>query len=282
MRKNITSKVQTAPDATEIHKVKDYVKRNIVKVREGRKCVDGRYLPNQGGGMIARPGADGGYVMALAAVNRKKKLGLTPEECFNAVYKAVVKIGGKFYLHTDHHVDPSDGLHHGLTGCGHLAKAARRLYSREYDIRSRDVKKMVNYARNLSQIEGEVELVNLKGSHTESGILVINSSKYAVNSSNATQSKMFFVYDADRDNKFMEKLVGEMDIRGLTYKDMKKESDLQLETTLQNLALGLALFSVEIGEKGEVKVKPAGRVKQKPLIKRVKSIATTFYPSKAI
>jgi len=42
--------------------------------------------------MIARPGGHCGYVMALLAINRKKNLGLTPEQCFNAVYKVVQKI----------------------------------------------------------------------------------------------------------------------------------------------------------------------------------------------
>lgn len=277
LRKNKTTKVQSAPDASELQKTEKFATENIVPAKKGRKCVDGRYLPTQASGMIARPGADGGYVMAIKAVSRKKNLGILPEECFNAVYKVVTKNKGKFYLHTDHHTDPQTGVHHGLIGCGHLAKAARRLYSHEYDVRSKDIRKLVSYARNLSEIENEVELVNLDGVHMEKGILIINSDKYTVNSSTFDRSQMFFVYDAKRDNEFMKKLVKEMNIKGLTYEDMKKESDLQLNTTLQNLALGLPIYNIEIDNSKKTKVTPAGRVGHQPLIKRFRNIATSLY-----
>ena len=73
----------------KLHTVERYIQASLTPAKDGRKCVDGRYLPNQSAGMISRPGGDCGYVMALLALNSKKKLGLTPEQCFNAVYKAV-------------------------------------------------------------------------------------------------------------------------------------------------------------------------------------------------
>ena len=76
----------------QLAEVEEYVTKSMVAANKGTKCVDGRYLPEQASGMLARPGADGGYVMALEAVNRKKRLGLTPEQCFNAVFKAVKKL----------------------------------------------------------------------------------------------------------------------------------------------------------------------------------------------
>src|SRR5205814_1274014 len=100
-------------------------------------------LPSQATGMIARPGGDAGYVMALLALNRKKHLGLTPEQCFNAVYKAIAKQHGRFCMHTDHHVDPDSHTHHGLIGCGHLAKAATDELSKEYEVKSEDVARVV-------------------------------------------------------------------------------------------------------------------------------------------
>src|SRR5258706_8219250 len=131
----------------DVDDVTDFIKASIVPANRGTKCVDGRYLPDQGSGMIARPGADCGYVMALEAVNRKKSLGLSPEQCFNAVFKAVKKLNATFYLHTDNKTDPTPHKHNGLIGCGHLAKAGRRGFSWEYDIRSGDVKEIVGYAR---------------------------------------------------------------------------------------------------------------------------------------
>src|SRR6266571_1842482 len=84
----------------------NYVKKNTVPAREGRKCVDGRYPPDTAKGMLARAGGDCGYVMALMAINKKKKLQLTPEQCFNAVYKVISqKLHGAFCIHTDHHAD---------------------------------------------------------------------------------------------------------------------------------------------------------------------------------
>lgn len=230
-----------------------YVSESIVPASKGTKCVDGRYLPDQTPGMIARPGADGGYVMALEAVNRKKRLGLTPEQCFNAVFKTVKKVNGMFYLHTDQHVDPDGKTHHGLIGCGHLAKAARKGFSWEYDVRSKDVKEMVLYARNLCEISAGVEMITLLGEHQERGVLIVHGDKHTVLADNPKLKQMYFIYDVDRDRAFMKQLVEEMAIPGLTYQDMIREADLQLDATLQNLAVGLPMYSITFsGNKPEV------------------------------
>src|ERR1700733_4722028 len=101
------------PTEKELHETIAYVQRNTVHAREGRKCVDGRYPPDTAKGMLARAGGDCGYVMALMAINQKKKLQLTPEQCFNAVYKVISqKMHGAFCIHTDHHADPE---HDGTT-----------------------------------------------------------------------------------------------------------------------------------------------------------------------
>src|SRR5258708_15431328 len=80
---------QPIPTSEEMQETANYVRKNTVFAREGRKCVDGRYPPDTARGMLARAGGDCGYVMALMAINRKKKLQLTPEQCFNAVYKVI-------------------------------------------------------------------------------------------------------------------------------------------------------------------------------------------------
>ena len=240
--------------------VVSYIGASVVPAHHGTKCVDGRYLPDQTPGMIARPGADGGYVMALEAVNRKKRLGLTPEQSFNAVFKTVKKLNGTFYLHTDHHVDPNPDpiganshTHNGLIGCGHLAKAARKGLSWEYDVRSKDVREMISYARNLCDISAGVEMINLKGDHKEQGVLIVHGDKYTVLADNPKLKQMYFIYDVDRDRSFMKTLVEEMNIKGLTYQDMIKEADLQLDATLQNLAVGLPIYSITFtGNKPEV------------------------------
>src|SRR5579862_6142179 len=99
--------VQHQPTQEEMQDTINYVRKNTVSAREGRKCVDGRYPPDTARGMLARAGGDCGYVMALMAINQKKKLQLTPEQCFNAVYKVISqKMHGAFCIHTDHHADP--------------------------------------------------------------------------------------------------------------------------------------------------------------------------------
>jgi hypothetical protein len=226
----------------------EYVKKNTVIAREGRKCVDGRYSSKTARGMIARAGGDCGYVMALMAINKKKKLGLTPEQCFNEVYRVIQqKMHGPFCIHTDHHVDPSteggnDHLHKTVIGCGHLSKASSQKLRESYDVANSDVKKIIAYVRNLAEINKNIDMVNLDGDHNEQGVLLIESEDYTVNASD--ENRMYFIYDKTRDDDFMRKLVKVLDLPGVTFEDMKEESDKQLEATLHLLAKGLPLYHV--------------------------------------
>lgn len=254
--------------ASNMEEVSAYIDMSVVPAHIGSKCVDGRYLPDQAPGMVARPGADCGYVMVLEAVNRKRKLGLTPEQCFNAVYKAVTELNGKFYLHTDYNCDPDKHTHKGLIGCGHVASAARRVYSWEYDVRSKDIKEMVNYVRNLCEISQDVEMVNLAGQHKEKGVFVVDSDTYTVLADNPKLKQMYFVYDRKRDLKFMKKLVEKMALPGVLFADMAEESNLQLDATLQNLAVGLPVYSVTFGKR-KPRVAYLQHVVQKPLRERI-------------
>jgi hypothetical protein len=259
------SKTTTAPDIEDVIR---YVKASTVSAQTGTKCVDGRYLPNQGHGMLARPGADCGYVMALEAVNRKRNLGLTPEQCFNAVFKAVEKLNGTFYLHTDEHTDPAPHEHNGLIGCGHLAKAGRKVFSWEYDVRSNDVREIVNYARNLIEVNSNIEMINLAGKHEEIGVLLIHGDQHTILADNPKRKQMYFIYDVDRDRAFMKVLVATMNIEGVTFKDMSQEADLQLDATLQNLAVGLPIYEVQFKE-GKPEVNYVRHIEHKPLIRRM-------------
>jgi hypothetical protein len=241
---------QSTPTEEDIQETIDYVRKNTVAAKEGRKCVDGRYPPDTARGMLARAGGDCGYVMALMAINRKKKLQLAPEQCFNAVYNVISrKMHGAFCIHTDHHADPendvtNDRMHQTLIGCGHLSQAAIQRFGRPYDIQSGDVKKIIAYARNLADISDQVEVVNLEGEHAERGVLLVDDVKHTVNAWDPKLRTMYFIYDKKRDEAFMKKLVKEMDIPGVTFEDMKKEADIQLQATLHNLAKGLPIYSV--------------------------------------
>jgi hypothetical protein len=266
-------KVVSLPNMEEIE---SYIKASTVTAKAGRKCVDGRYLPDQATGMIARPGGDGGYVMALMAVSKKKKLGLTPEQCFNAIYKAVEKDNG-FCMHTDHDSDPDGATHKGLIGCGHMAKAATRRFCQDYDVNCNDVEKVINYARNINEISHRVNMVNLAGAHQEQGVLIIDSDEYSVLADNPELKRMYFVYDEQRDNAFIKNLVKEIAIEGVTFEEMKEESDLQLQATLQILAVNLPIYRVTF-EKGQSKVTFAGRVEPKPRTTRSRLLKRLSFP----
>lgn len=237
----------------DVEETTAYVQKNIVAAREGRKCVDGRYPPDTATGMLARPGGDCGYVMALLAINKKKKLGMTPEQCLNAVYKVICqKLHGAFCMHTDHHVDPdqadlNDKMHQTLIGCGHLAKATKQLLREPYDVDNADVKKIIAYAKNLAEVSDHVEMVNLDGDHKEQGVFLIEGDKYTVNA--CDDDTQYFIYDKTRDDAFMKKLVAAMDLPGVTVEDMQAESDIQLQATLHNLAKGLPLYKVAFSGK---------------------------------
>jgi len=249
--------IQQPPTQEELQETTQYVHKNTVLAREGRKCVDGRYPPDTAQGMLARAGGDCGYVMALMAINQKKKLQLTPEQCFNAVYKVISqKMHGAFCIHTDHHADPEhDGttpsLHQTLIGCGHLAKAANTQWSlrRPYDVPGKDVQKIIAYAKNLADITDHIEMVNLEGEHAERGVLVIDDTTHTVNAMDPKTRMMYFIYDRKRDEAFMKKLVDVMAIPGVTFEDMKKEADIQLQATLHNLAKGLPMYTVTYKDK---------------------------------
>ena len=183
----------------DVPATKAYIKENTVAAKAGRKCVDGRYKSTDATGMIARAGGDCGYVMALMAISKKKKLGLTPEQCFNEVYRVIHNtLHGAFCVHTDHHVDPegttnSDHVHKTIIGCGHLSKAASQRFLKRYDLENNDVKKIIAYVRNVAEIDKNIAMINLDGEHKEQGVLVIKSNSHTVN---ATDGKhMYFVYD---------------------------------------------------------------------------------------
>jgi len=242
--------LQNIPTEEEMQETNDYVLKNTVHAQEGRKCVDGRYPPDTARGMLARAGGDCGYVMALMAINRKKKLQLTPEQCFNAVYKVISqKLHGAFCIHTDHHIDPefegANNMHQTLIGCGHLTQASSQWSLRHpYDVQGGDVKKIIAYARNLADINDQVEIINLAGEHAERGVLIVDDTKHTINAMDPKEHTMYFIYDKTRDEAFMKKLVKEMAIPGVTFEDMKKEADIQLQATLHNIAKGLPIFTI--------------------------------------
>lgn len=242
--------INTDPTTSEIESIRSYAENNRVAAQEGRKCVDGRYSADQGTGMIARPGGDFGYVMALMAVSDEVNLGLRPQECFDKIYSLVTGDGGQFYMHTDHHADPEDNSGHQdhlpLIGCGHIAKASVPDMAKMYGVDPLEIKEVVGYARDEQNAGKNITMVNLSGEHQEKDVLVVRGENQTLNPHN--EQEMHFLYDQDRDETFMKGLVGRLQQTGVpvTYEQFKAASDRQLNATLQILAGGKAMYQVNL------------------------------------
>lgn len=216
---------------TETRGAEMFVKSNIVPVKDGAQCVDGRYAFNgDDEGRLSRAGGDLGYAMAYAAVNRVYNLGLQPEDCFTAVYALVTQNGEPFRMHTDHHIHPdtestqselNDHEHNEndpCIGCGHAAKAADVLTAYPYliglamegpmdseptEVFAEDMKVIVKHGMNSSN--RNVVVVNLEGDHDEAGVLRNKGFTRSVRHQDDT-GKKYFVADIERDQKHVEEM----------------------------------------------------------------------------
>lgn len=233
-------RIMTAEEQKALEEASDFVGNNIVPVSIGRKCVDGRYLPqDENTGMLARPGGDFGYVMVLLTLNKEKRLGLSIEDCVNRVYLAVTyRRGEHFNMHTDSHAQENQAL----SGCGHIAKAT-----------DPDIQSALDYANQLSSIR----TVTLQGDHQEKGVLVIKGTSQTVRSQGGED--MYFVYDQTRDEEYMRQLVSQLGIANLTVDEFIDTSREQLEFTLKQLALSKPIFEVN-ADNPQPQVDYAGKV----------------------
>lgn len=229
----------------------DYARENFLPVYAGRKCVDGRYEAGQYSGAIARPGGDFGYVMALLAVNRDRNLGLTPEQCFAAVYDAVTQGDGRFSMHTDTHNE-----HDAKSiGCGHIARALDERNSSLFGLNPQDVRAATNYAKQrFANHDERLDMTILSGGHEEAGVLVVTGTKNTINPYSHFGRRMYFIYDEARDEEFMRELVRKMGIQGLSLEDFREASQRQTTATLRLLAGNkpMVRINADIPERPEV------------------------------
>ena len=238
--------------------VEQFVQENLVRTREGRRCVDGRYAKDsEDSGVIARPGGDFGYVMALLAENESQWLGFTPEGCAEKVFSAITADGSAFSMHTDHHASfPNQDGETSSIGCGHIAKALSPTTNNGYGVSSEHVQRALNYIRGKILASKRVHLADLEGEHAEKGVLIVTGTKVTVDPSDG--KSMYFVYDQTRDVEYMRALVAKMNIPGVTTEGFIEASNKQLGATLKNLASGLPQFTVNADS--DLYVQEAGRV----------------------
>lgn len=242
--------INAAPLKNNLESIRNYAEHERVPARQGRKCVDGRYTPDQDSGMIARPGGDFGYVMALMTACQEIGLGLSPQDCFDRIYSLVTENDGTFYMHTDHHADPEDPQQLNdnapLIGCGHISKALIPNLAELYGVDPIQVQDLVDYARQGQNDGKRIRIVNLGGDHQEKDVLVVRGRDATLNPHN--EQEMHFLYDQDRDEDFMKELVVKLQSSGLamTYEQFKAASDRQLTATLQLLAPGKSIYEVDL------------------------------------
>lgn len=188
-------------------------RKNILPVRKGRRCIDGRYAESDSQGMIARPGGDYGYALTLAAVCDPHSFGnttlpelpalphLTPEQCFDLVFDSVTADGDQFYMHTDFH---DDGTH---IGCGHAA--APIIYADSYRLfDERRATRLLTRARERLAIDQQqdtrrMHMEKLEGGHEEQAVVYVVGNKKTVRSQNRSMNEMYFLYDLTRDYDYM-------------------------------------------------------------------------------
>lgn len=238
-----------------IDDIYNHIATEMVSAVDGRKCVDGRYESGEESGRLARPGGDFGYVMALLEANQKKNLGLTPEQCVDAVYKAVTENNGQFYMHTDEHAEHA-GPH--TIGCGHISKA---IINKEDEEFAAAVAQALQYTRG-KMADGKIHMATLTGEHLEQGVLEVTGTKKTVN-----PIGRFFVYDKTRDIQFLQELFHHMQIKDLEFKNLADAAERQTQATLKQLAPGLPVFKVNTDSETKPEVTPAGHVAARPLDK---------------
>jgi hypothetical protein len=233
--------------------IASFTEKNITFAKPGRKCIDGRYVVDEHSGMIARPGADFGYVMALLGYNDEQKLGLSVKRCVEAVYKAVTTLDSEFYMHTDIASNPD--LAYPI-GCGHITCALNSDIAHTYGLEVDQVQEALQILKNNSEMP--VTTVTLEGDNKASGVLIVKSQEYTLDSH--TEDSMFFVYDKKRDDLFIKDLIPYLEIPEIVYENFQRVATLQLGATLQAMAKDLPIFEVTIDETGDSFVTQTGSV----------------------
>lgn len=246
----MTEALHMPDNEIQLQAATEHVRNNVIPAMSGRKCVDGRYRQDEDNGKIARPGGDFGYVMALMSVNKTENLQLSPTDCFNMVYNAVIADSeARFGMHTDSHADPDDqpagpAERNIVIGCGHIAKACSEEHCGLYGIDAQELEELVGVARQRLQEGARIDMTNLHGEHEEQGVIVVESDEKSIDPFDEKRGNMYFVYDKKRDEDYMRDLVRRINHKGLNYDEFKVAADRQLGATLGILAAGKSVFTV--------------------------------------
>ncbi|MFH1827392.1 MAG: hypothetical protein ABH812_03120 [bacterium] len=154
------------------------------------RCIDGRYIGEDGLPVLAIPGADIGQVGMLFAAANESGVKLDPEKAFSAL---VDTVGGveNIRIHTDSH--NKDGI---AAGCGYFGQIKRKpwlfgITIDQVDIIEQGFEKLVEQGANQIVLEGD---------HQEEGVLIVRGDR-----SVKPNGKYFIHHDTliDKRNKLL-------------------------------------------------------------------------------
>lgn len=239
----------------DLEELKEFIKRNKVKAKKGFICVDGRYSDKYAG-YLARPGGNFRGILVLLAL--RKKLNLTVGKLVDKVVDAVEEMGITFNMHTDDHHNDTDL---SKIGCGHIAKAEDPKTARDYLVNPSDVHKALVYLRIKLEGRKYYQMVELNGEHKEKGVIIVTGTKFTLKHWDKRRNLMYFVFDKARDDEYQKELYSKFKERfpKLNFEEFIKISNKQLDATLNHLAKGLPIYSVDLDGKDPVII-PIGYV----------------------
>lgn len=242
MQENIASK--EAEIAKQKEEIIAFAKKMRVAADSTRtKCVDGGYRAGEAEGAIAFPGGHLGISMALL------KLGLSPREAFDLVYKFSSKDSNPYCWHTDTH----EG-HGSVVGCGHCNAAIGN--AEHYGVESDAVKELLEIVRKEQENSENMETVILDRDHAEKAILVVTSIDFSVKPWDEEDDVQYFIYDKTRHLEMLKELVEYAKENGkdISYEDLVAASDEQLNSTLGLLgsSKGKMIFTVDMSSEEPV------------------------------
>lgn len=234
--------------------LENFVNSNKFSITDENKlarCVDGRYENLDNFPAIAKPGADGGDVMAaFGAINLLGK-NLPNEKVLDAVLAAVGG-PGKFCFHTDEHSE-HDNAGTGM-GCGHMKKA--KLEPDAYGLKQEQIDFLFDQLPKLVESKAHQEV--LKGDHEETAVVVVESDEYSLKPLLRTESGVeeVFVYQKTLHEQQLDQITRNLQEAILETGEVVEESEVatalrdsfatQLTATLSRLAAGLPVYHVKI------------------------------------
>lgn len=169
-----------------------------------RRCIDGRYpLNGQTAGALARPGADGGLLVALLTLNRALNLGRAPEVWARLLYESLLNRYRAIFLHTSIDQVDKPTLVEQMQGCKHLELTFRNSIraAMEPSVLERGFAEFQRCDSDYGGLNIEV----LKGNHREKAIIVNDELAWTYNAQDS-DGNTWYVYDRARDSAFISQV----------------------------------------------------------------------------